>query len=588
VKVRVIIHKLFQNSHSKKYATIAMALSCLWGCVETKINNLRGNLDASYTLSTLSLSAESVVEGSSVEVTLSVVDQNNKPYIIQDLEPEFYIKSGTSQGTFGAIQYMGGGKYSAKFTGTFAANPITIGAKIRTAAVEASTPPLDILPYVPYVPTLAYDFMNESILPTNGSMHLTYTRSATNANTTIYGVDGYLRRAAHNVLLHSQAMDEAVWIANFSTVTANAMKAPDGTLTAEKITEDSSLDGHNVHQSSAVVAGEPYSASVYAKAGERTKLNLSILGAGYWPGGTNPSIKVDLTDCTMLFINNLSTYSVKSVGDGWCRISITQVASSSGAGSGITTGPVVSPPSVTYAGDGTSGLYLWGAQFERNHSASYYAVTSATAQYNVPRFDYDPVTHVPLGVLVETNRSNAFTYATLQTHANWTKSDVTVSASVETNPMGDPALKMTENGISGVHQLTQNINYASAATYTMSIYAKKAENRFLQLHFSAAAFAPNAYANFDLNDGAISSTGADATAFIQDVGRGWYRLSITAVASVATNGSSGPVLIQNGTDGVSPAYVGTPGNGVYIFGAQHEVGDFSTSLILSTTGAAAR
>jgi hypothetical protein len=50
--------------------------------------------------------------------------------------------------------------------------------------------------------------------------------------------------------------------------------------------------------------------------------------------------------------------------------------------------------------DGTSGIYLWGAQLEQSTTVGEYIPTTSTIN-SAPRFDHDPTTGESLGLLVE-------------------------------------------------------------------------------------------------------------------------------------------------------------------------------------------
>ncbi len=86
--------------------------------------------------------------------------------------------------------------------------------------------------------------------------------------------------------------------------------------------------------------------------------------------------------------------------------------------------------------DLSSFLGAVGGTFTRNSVATYFDSTGTlqTASNNIPRFDYDPVTHAPKGILIEEARTNQAYYST--DPASWINNGVTVT------PTG-----MTELGI---------------------------------------------------------------------------------------------------------------------------------------------
>jgi hypothetical protein len=98
------------------------------------------------------------------------------------------------------------------------------------------------------------------------------------------------------------------------------------------------------------------------------------------------------------------------------------------------------------------------------------------------------------------------------------------------------------------------------------------------------------YANFVFSDatlvgaGSVSAssggTGSGATASIADVGGGWYRLSLTGIASSAAN----DVRIRLQLINVSTTYAGDGTSGVDVWGLQAEAGSFASTPILPPVG----
>lgn len=170
-----------------------------------------------------------------------------------------------------------------------------------------------------------------------------------------------------NLLTYSGQFDNADWTKQRATITANAIVAPDGTVAADKLVEDTTADAtHRVLRAS-VFTGTVF--SVYAKAGERTKVRLTIEnltdGNNYGSSST-----FDL----VLGTNN-GTGTMVAVGGGWYRCTV------------IATSPVNAAPFIyladaignsTYTGDGTSGLYIWGAQLEAGAFPTSYIPTVAS------------------------------------------------------------------------------------------------------------------------------------------------------------------------------------------------------------------
>lgn len=164
-----------------------------------------------------------------------------------------------------------------------------------------------------------------------------------------------LESAATNLLLHSQAFDNAAWSAGHDgsasnpTVTANTTTAPDGETTADTITfsltGSTSGDGSYILQVvSGLTPGAKYPFSAWLKGTAGKQVNLVVGG---------DSALVTLTT-------------------GWVRASLTITAASSSTFALIGVSGSMADPAAT--------VDVWGAQFEAGaRASSYIPTTSATA-----------------------------------------------------------------------------------------------------------------------------------------------------------------------------------------------------------------
>lgn len=181
--------------------------------------------------------------------------------------------------------------------------------------------------------------------------------------------------SATNLMLYSEQLNNGVWGTWQCSVTSNAIMAPDGTMTGDKIVENTSTNSHNTNQSLSVTSGTTYTFSVFVKAGERTKAAVNLNeNYGAFPA---TSILVDLFAGTVSVLTGSPiSYGIIHIGNGWYRVWVSQTASAT----------VLGVPSVgtyttsgVYTGDGTSGIYAWGGQLEANSTvSSYIQTTSAT------------------------------------------------------------------------------------------------------------------------------------------------------------------------------------------------------------------
>lgn len=183
-----------------------------------------------------------------------------------------------------------------------------------------------------------------------------------------------LEVARTNLVLQSQAFDNAAWTKNLTTVSANATTAPDGTTNADKIAESAGTAPHFVATAgtTSVVSGQAYTVTVFAKASERSFIAL-------YEGTRGQGKYFNLATGTVLgnLVAAPDSATIDALADGWYRCRIT-----------ITTAAIIAVPSVYLSPDGTtlsyagtvgSGVFLWGAQLELGAFATSPIVTTGSA-----------------------------------------------------------------------------------------------------------------------------------------------------------------------------------------------------------------
>jgi hypothetical protein len=212
------------------------------------------------------------------------------------------------------------------------------------------------------------------------------------------------------------------------------------------------------------------------------------------------------------------------------------------------------------------------------------------ASNNVPRFDHDPITGESLGLLIEESSTN---YLTSTDAVSWTTEPVerTTVANDTTAPDGSNT-GIRFGGPTGRTQAYfynfANSGVASGKT-TASWYVKAGTNRFIYIQVIAGS-TNNRYAVlFDMDNnaafvhdhtqGTVSGTSSDQ----QNVGNGWFRLSVTMNKSQAGDVYALIGLSDDGNDTWAAACLKTisssPSKYVYIWGPQVEDRPFASSFI---------
>lgn len=132
---------------------------------------------------------------------------------------------------------------------------------------------------------------------------------------------------------------------------------------------------------------------------------------------------------------------------------------------------------------------------------------------------------------------------------------------------------------------------ASALEYTWSAYVKDDGLGYFRFRTTNGA-SEGAEVTFDLSDGSILSgptngVFSNSSADSEDVGNGWYRVWVTFTTDTTTTLAL-QYRLHNGTaDAWLPA-LGVDDEGVYIWGAQLELGPAPSSLIPTTSGSVTR
>lgn len=211
-----------------------------------------------------------------------------------------------------------------------------------------------------------------------------------------------------------------------------------------------------------------------------------------------------------------------------------------------------------------------------------------TAATNIPRFDHTSA-GVCRGLLIEESRTNLCLQSEDMNSATWGKVNGTISNNFGTSPDGTTnADKFVEDSaLTGKYFRQANlVTIANGTVYTWSVYAKADGRNFCSVQGdTSSGFLGTA--SFDLLNGTVGAVTAGATATIQSVGNGWYRLAVTST-STGTGVRPGFLLRTNATGTTTQNYQGDGVSGVLFWGAQLEAGSFATSYIPTTTGTAAR
>ncbi len=232
----------------------------------------------------------------------------------------------------------------------------------------------------------------------------------------------------------------------------------------------------------------------------------------------------------------------------------------------------VGAKSAPYHGAGVDGVKYFSTK--NGNTVASNVVTEATGA-TIP----DATLH---GYVEEGSRVNqAIRSSTLNT--GWSTGSTTVSPDVVVSPDGSLSADLMYPTSSGSNRWIYQAYVAANSVWTRSIYAKAQNKNILYIDATGAG---TKLSFFNLSNGTVGTVDSGYTATMTSVGNGWYRCTVTDnVASV--NLSFSGVYGVADADG-STSVTANSTDGIYLWGAQFEVGPFASSYIPTTTGAVTR
>lgn len=361
----------------------------------------------------------------------------------------------------------------------------------------------------------------------------TFSRSST---ATFINSSGLVQYADANLILQSESLATSPWLVQNGASAANVSTTnPIGGSTATQLTSGGANNA--VLQGPSVAANVPHTVRFWVRGGTSTQMQF-----GYFSGSFQTASGVtvvgsgSVTGTGLMTITGLSTTT-------WTQV--TFVLASPAASGSFLFYPDTASPTVGRTN------FVWGVQMNAGSTASAYNRTTTSA-YHSPRFDYDPTTLTPRGLLIEGAATNLMTYS--EDQGNNTTWNAFGSSVTRTTGQTDPgnnatASKLVFDATSADAVISRSVTVSNATQYTISMWMRADSGTVTNVRFARAA--------------------GSAGAIFPTLTTAWQRVSLTFTSSSTSDGIEIRVLNS-----------GSPKTAtVHLWGAQLELGVQASSYI---------
>lgn len=206
----------------------------------------------------------------------------------------------------------------------------------------------------------------------NGTLISSLTSINGTATSSLSEINGQSITAggATNLLNYTEEIDNAYWTKENLVITANDTTAPDSTVTADRLTDNSTNGRHRFYTVLSKAASPvDYTYSVYVKTDTIARFvvgigyddgsnGLYMVWDGVWAGGTDGSGFTLVANGYAADANGFTRYWVKVTTNSYASLTVDFNFQNSGG-------------SLSYAGSG-QGMWVWGLDLKQGHTLSAY------------------------------------------------------------------------------------------------------------------------------------------------------------------------------------------------------------------------
>jgi len=389
--------------------------------------------------------------------------------------------------------------------------------------------------------TLSLDFTTGVL-----DQRLSFSRST---NATFINSQGLVQYADANMMTGSENLDPALygWGAqNGATCIFDTSVAdPNGILGTPRLASSPTIGSAAVNSSAlSVASGITYTLTFWIRAGTASTFLVGLFETSAFAPATGTILSGPGS------ISGTGAINISGLTSAWTKVRIYITPAVTAANRAVSFYP---------QGAQSGGLtnYVWGVQFNIGQTPNpTYFKTVATA-YQAPRFDYDPTTLAPRGLLIEGSANNLMTYSEDQgNNTTWNAFGTSVTRTTgQTDPGNNStATKLVFDATTADAVISRSVTVLNATQYTISMWMRADSGTVTNVRFARAA--------------------GSAGAIFPTLTTAWQRVQLTFTSSTTSDGIEIRVLNSGSPQTAT----------VHLWGAQLEVGSGASSYIPTGAG----